>query len=364
MWVYILLLIVVFMLLLLSIIYLMRLAHDIIKKRIDHKYLSWVLSIAPILLFIPGFFIDAVNAIVVDIHLIVIIALTHLIFWIAGKISKKTIGKYTALITGIVLTSLLLVHGYYLAHHVVETDYQIETAKDLGTDTFRIVQISDSHLGATMDGKEFTQYMNDISQLNADIVVITGDYIDDDTPYEYMVDGTYGLGQLQTKYGVYFVYGNHDKGYYHHRDYTDDDIRRELKNNHVTILEDSSVEITDNIVLVGRQDAEIRDRAKVDDLVADLSKDRYVIILDHQPNDYDNEMNKADLVLSGHTHGGQLFPLGELGVLLGANDKVYGVETRENTTFIVNSGISDWAIKFKTGTISEYTVIDIKKKSR
>ncbi len=86
-------------------------------------------------------------------------------------------------------------------------------------------------------------------------------------------------------------------------------------------------------------------------------------MLDHQPNDYDNEAESgADLVLSGHTHGGQLFPLGLFGVLLGSNDKTYGIETRDNTTFIVNSGISDWAIKFKTGTKSEYGVITIKTK--
>lgn len=58
-----------------------------------------------------------------------------------------------------------------------------------------------------------------------------------------------------------------------------------------------------------------------------------------------------DLVVSGHTHGGQLFPLMQFENLnaLGGDDKVYGYEKRENTNFIVTSGISDWAIKFKTG---------------
>ena len=71
-------------------------------------------------------------------------------------------------------------------------------------------------------------------------------------------------------------------------------------------------------------------------------------------------MNKVDLVLSGHTHGGQLFPLGYIGLLMGANDEFYGLHQRENTNFIVNSGISDWAIDFKTGTFSEVGIIDIK----
>jgi hypothetical protein len=66
-----------------------------------------------------------------------------------------------------------------------------------------------------------------------------------------------------------------------------------------------------------------------------------------------------DLVISGHTHGGQMFPL-QLFELFGANDQIYGIEERGNTTFIVSSGIADWEVKFKTLTVSEYVVIDIK----
>lgn len=54
-----------------------------------------------------------------------------------------------------------------------------------------------------------------------------------------------------------------------------------------------------------------------------------------------------------------MIPIGWIGLALGMNDRVYGLEQRGNTTFIVNSGISDWAVKFKTGTIAEYGVIDI-----
>jgi len=70
----------------------------------------------------------------------------------------------------------------------------------------------------------------------------------------------------------------------------------------------------------------------------------------------------ADLVLSGHTHGRHIFPAGLIGLISGANDKVYGAEHIDNTDFVVTSGISGWAIPFKTGTISEYVVIDINQK--
>ena len=363
MWIYLLLLFVVFILMMISGIYIVKLTHNITKKYFNSKLLCWLISFIPLLFFIPGLFIDMVNAIVVDIHLIVIVILTKLMFYIMQKIIKKNVNELIILSCGVIITSLLLIHAYYLAHHVQKTDYTVYTTKDLGVDNFRIIQVSDSHLGATMDGKKFSEYMMEINKLNPDIVVVTGDFVDDDTPYKYMVDGAQGLGVLKTKYGVYFIYGNHDKGYYNKRSYTDVDIRKELKDNNVTILEDNYIEITDNIILIGRADAEVKNRVSAEDLTKKIDKNKYIIMLDHQPNDYENEIKAGvDLVLSGHTHGGQLFPLGQLGLMLGANDRIYGLEKRDNTTFIVNSGISDWAIKFKTGTIAEYSIIDIKRK--
>ena len=69
----------------------------------------------------------------------------------------------------------------------------------------------------------------------------------------------------------------------------------------------------------------------------------------------------ADLVVSGHTHGGQLFPATYVGEWFGINDRTYGHENRNGTDFIVTSGISDWEIQFKTGTKSEYVMIDVNR---
>ena len=98
------------------------------------------------------------------------------------------------------------------------------------------------------------------------------------------------------------------------------------------------------------------------ELMENLDPDKYTIVLDHQPQDYlAQEEAGADLALSGHTHGGQLFPLMviENHINITPDDKVYGHEKRGNTDFIVTSGISDWAIKFKTGCKSEYVMVEI-----
>ena len=96
-------------------------------------------------------------------------------------------------------------------------------------------------------------------------------------------------------------------------------------------------------------------------MTGELDPSRYAIVLDHQPNDYAAEAaSGADLVLSGHTHGGHIFPAGQLGLLFGANDSIYGMQQRGDTTFIVTSGVSGWAIPIKTGCFSEFVVIDVR----
>ena len=64
-------------------------------------------------------------------------------------------------------------------------------------------------------------------------------------------------------------------------------------------------------------------------------------------------------MLSGHTHGGPLIGMNWAMALLGENDLLKGMKTIDKTSFVVTSGISDWAIKFKTGCRSEFVVIDV-----
>ena len=128
------------------------------------------------------------------------------------------------------------------------------------------------------------------------------------------------------------------------------------------MLEDEIVSIGEDYYIIGRRDAGYggSERAGTGELVSGLDRDRYMIVLDHQPVDYDAEAAAGvDLVLSGHTHGGQLFPLEYVQPLVSANNSVRGLSHRGGTDFIVTDGISDWAILFKTGCRSEFNIIEI-----
>ena len=120
------------------------------------------------------------------------------------------------------------------------------------------------------------------------------------------------------------------------------------------------MELPCGITIAGRLDRSFRNRKSAPELTEALDKTRFILMLDHQPNDYDAEAaSGADLVISGHTHGGHIFPAGQLGLLMGANDRIYGLEQRRDTSFIVTSGVSGWAVPFKTGTFSEYLIVEI-----
>ena len=326
----------------LAVIYLTRRFHGFspLKKLGERRrLLSWVLAFLPVAAL--GFL------------------LCGLIGRILGRIRKKPVKYDLQGAAAILLTAAYLCLGWYNAHHVSVTRYAFETEKPIGS--LRVVEIADFHLGITQFGDTFAREMERVNGYSPDAVVLVGDFVDDDSDVEDMIRACEALGRLNAPLGVYFVYGNHDDGYFHYRNFSSARLREELTKNGVTILEDEAVLADDRVYFVGRRDRSMPGRLTADALTAGLDPDKYTILLDHQPNDYAGEAGRADLVLSGHTHGGHIFPAGQIGLLAHANDRIYGTEVRDGTTFVVTSGISGWAIPFKTGTFSEFVVIDIEE---
>lgn len=340
-----------------------RLIQKAVKGRRAAGFFLGAVPVAAIALG-TGATLGAINVAIGILHLMVIWLLCDGISRIAEKRRGEKFSKYYAGAFAIGITAVYLGCGWYLANHVWRTEYTLETDKQVGN--LRIVQFADSHVGNTFSGEEFVRWVQDMQEENPDVVVITGDYVDDDTSKEDMIAACRALGTLKTTYGVYYVFGNHDKGYYgpEYRGYSGADLIAELEKNNVIVLQDEIVLVDDRFYLIGRQDRGEeqmgRTRASMEELTENLDPGKFSIVLDHQPHDYDAQAaSGVDLVLSGHTHGGQLIPFNRMGEWLGLDDKIYGMEKREDTTFIVTSGISDWAIRFKTGCKSEYVVIDI-----
>jgi len=187
--------------------------------------------------------------------------------------------------------------------------------KDLGFDELKVVQLSDVHVGNTI-GKEFLEEcVERINDLEADLVVITGDLVD--KKIEYAREDLQPLRSLRSTFGTYFILGNHE--YYHGAK----DIAAYISKLNIKVLLNESVVIGTGdkaINLVGLNDLQsIRFATMpIDTQKAFEHIDRRLptLLLSHQPKSIDAVRDYPyDLMLSGHTHGGQIFPFGFLVML-------------------------------------------------
>ena len=325
----------------------------------ERKWLKYLISflIIAILMVIFGKLLSPVNAVIIFLN----VTLFFLVYGGIMRIVKHASGKEPAIYLqgwlALISCAVYLAAGYYLLHHVWQKNYSIKTDKNV---TLRIAMFADSHLGTTFDADGLAEHLKTIEQQSPDILLIPGDFVDDSSKREDIIRACEALGKLDLKYGVWYTHGNHDKGYYNSRNFSGEELEQALRENGVHVMNDEYELVDDLFYVVGRLDKSTKDRKPINELIEGADKSKYMIVLDHQPNDYANEAAaEVDLVLSGHTHGGQLFPVTYVGEWFNINDRTYGHEKRGVTDFIVTSGISDWEILFKTGAKSEYVIIDV-----
>jgi hypothetical protein len=224
---------------------------------------------------------------------------------------------------------------------------------------FRVVQLSDVHVGPTI-GREFlAEVVRRVNALAPDLVVITGDLVDG--RLERLRDEIAPLADLRAKHGVYFVTGNHE--YYSGVDEWLPELARlgvrTLRNEHVTIGEgDASFD------LAGVDDFRARrfGRGHGPDLaraLAGRNPEREVVLLAHQPKQIDEAAaHGVGLQLSGHTHGGQIFPWG-LFVRLDQPYVTGLARHTEDTQIYVSRGTGYWGPPVRLGAPPEITLIEL-----
>jgi len=305
---------------------------------------------------------STINIVIVFLHLLVFWLIIDGLWKLLEKKSGKKSKRYYAGGIAIAFTAVYLGIGAYLDFNVWKTEYNISTDKEIGN--LKVAMIADSHVGSTFNAEGFEKHLEKLQAENPDVLIVSGDFVDDGTSKEDMINSCKALGNIKTTYGIYFVFGNHDKGYFNSREYTGTDVINELKKNGVIVLQDEAVLVDGRFYIVGRQDKSESmrggSRKSVAELVEGLDSSKYMIVADHQPKEYDEEEKAGvDLVLSGHTHGGQVFPSNIITDIANSDDRVYGHEQRTNTNYIVTSGISDWEIIFKTCCYSEFVIVNI-----
>ena len=221
---------------------------------------------------------------------------------------------------------------------------------------FRIVQMTDIHVGPTIRGEYLERCVAACNELDADLVAVTGDLVDGFV--DQLRDEVAPLGKLRGKHGTYFVTGNHEY-YWDGLAWCAEVARlglRVLDNTHVVIEKDGArlllAGVTD--VSAGQMVAEhASDPARA---CADAPACDVKILLAHQPRSVFAAASAGyDLQISGHTHGGQYFPMNLLVYL--AQPYVSGLARHEDMWIYVSRGTGYWGPPTRIGAPPEITLL-------
>lgn len=272
---------------------------------------------------------------------------------------------YKICIVPVGLTVAFMIYGYMNMMNVVETSYTVDVKKDIRAEGYRIGMVADVHFGISLDGEELQKVCDEISSKNVDIMVLCGDIVDEGTSYEQMKQVFKILGSIKSNFGIYYVYGNHDKqSYKGNRAYTEEQLNEAITSNGITILSDKTIILNDEVTVVGRKDASITgesNRVSMETLLEGTDKENLILAFDHQPKNYDeNAKAGTDILLSGHTHAGQIWPGNFLFEILEFDDAVYGVTQIGDFRGIITSGVAGWGFPVKTSSPAEYVIVDVK----
>lgn len=262
----------------------------------------------------------------------------------------------------IVLISLILCQGFYNMNNLTKTEYTLTSSKI--KNNYKVVFISDLHYDTIQNKGVIKSKIAEINALNPDIVILGGDIVEEGTSRESMFECFSVLGGIQSRYGKFFVYGNHDRQTYSQSPaYSNADLEFAMGVHSILPLEDKSFNINNEILLVGRKDASVnyigQKRQSVDELLKNQNDNTFVLVADHQPTEFEqNKKAGVDLMLSGHTHGGQIFPVGRVAEAVGIM-KPYGQHKNGDFTAIVSSGVAGWGFTIRTERPAEYVLVNL-----
>ena len=265
-----------------------------------------------------------------------------------------------------IIFAVIIIGSVYGMNHIELTEYNLTTEK-IDNESYSILFVSDVHYGTVQDTQLVKDNILKMNKLKPDIIVLGGDIVDERTTKEEMQEIFEEFGKLNSTYGTYYIFGNHDRQPYvtdyenGNRTFTDSDLNQSIEKNGIKILNDDKITINNDIILVGRSDAEWEDSANridVDEILNESDLSKYLIVLDHQAvEDEKNAKECIDLQLSGHTHGGQIFPYGMIYDLTGRLN--YGEYEFGDMKQIISSGLTGWGWPMRNEAKCEYVLINI-----
>lgn len=251
------------------------------------------------------------------------------------------------------LSFVLVVYGFFDAQKIRVKQLEIYTEQFLPNNgKIRIVQISDVHIGIIIREKRLQILLDTVRRYNPDILVSTGDLLDGEL--DHVMALAEQFVSIKPQYGKYAIMGNHEYyvGVNHALQFT--------KNAGFDILRDETRRVAGiNIFgmddITGRRLGVTPDNSGFEKLLR-AQHDGFVLLLKHQP--IVDEKENFNLQLSGHTHGGQIFPFRLITHLFFPKDYGY-YSLGKNKALYVSRGAGTWGPPVRIFAPPEITVIDL-----
>jgi len=253
----------------------------------------------------------------------------------------------------IILTIAVSGYGFYNAARIKHVSYSIKLKRSLPGE-MNIVFISDLHLGDINSEKRLGYIVNRINSLKPDIVAMVGDVFHDDfTAVRNPEKASAHFRNIRATYGVFAVLGNHDAGH------TLPQMIELLERSNVKLLNDEHVTIDDKLILLGRTDASPLggfggiSRKPHAEVMAKVNTLLPVVVLEHNPARMAEYGSEVDLILSGHTHRGQLFPGSLITKWMYTVDYGHYHRASDGVQVVVSQGVHTWMMPMRVGTFNE-----------
>lgn len=290
---------------------------------------------------------------------LIMLPLTDLIYWLLGLANiDRSAFTDEAGATLLLLLAVFLIWGSRNAWSTIVRIHPVKIDKSIGTSTpFTVAVASDLHLGNIVGNRHLRKMVTEINSMNPDIILLAGDVLDDSIEPFIRNGMIEQLKGLKARHGVYAVLGNHEYYGGSIKEYTG-----LMGSIGITVLQDEVVEAA-GVYIAGRKDKtaeamESGGRLSVASLLEGLDLSRPVIMMDHQPTGFDLAAKAGvDVLLSGHTHRGQIAPNHWITKRLFELD--WGYLLKDKLHVIVSSGYGTWGPPIRLASRSELIKLEV-----
>lgn len=266
------------------------------------------------------------------------------------------------LIFFIMFLILICIYSIYIEPKWIRVKNHTITLDKTNGQAIKIVQFSDTQLGEFFSLKQLEEVVDKINETSPDIVIFTGDLIDNASNYSDIDKIPRILSKIKATYGKYSIYGNHDYGGGGVRYYSSIMTESGFK-----ILKNSSASLkiaSTNIKLFGADD-NLMSRYDLNSTLKGISSKDINLLLIHEPDIIDDFKDyPIDLAFAGHSHGGQVRipfygPLKSNVLAEKYTHGFYTIDNKRKTKLYVNTGLGNTKLPFRFGNIPEITVFTI-----